>query len=724
MVREEKFKIVISEEGGDKLKDKLKDINIEALSAKDMMQKIADDIPNAASKIEGTLKSLGEGQKKVTKEATSAFSKHITTVDELFKSFYGGNKEVTKRVTELSAASAKLSFTMEQIQGLNEKAYTTLKDTTTAKLTANQAEIDGLAKNGKSLSQIIEKYEERKKVLAEQAEIAKASVSAEYEVMKKAGADAVLIEKMKAEQIAAIDAKLKEGLKQNAKSYETTAKAVNDKLFNSFTADMEVTVDKTKKKTKEIASDTAAEAAKALGVSKEALEGVASVAVQASDKSKAAATEAGKTTEAAAKTAEATKKIIDIDSTRDKIDVAIKGLEHYRAALIYHGKEVIAQYDNEIETVGNNVQERKRLEAEKAEAIKFYGSEIIKTNQAITAAEKKEQDLGMKQLEQYAQNVSSVLSEITKYTDGFANGVKAVYKSLIDANAAEAKQIEADLDTFKYENKEKIEEGEKVIKELTVLETKKAEAVAANNQTEANSIQATIEAKKNEHKESINIYNDKITKEEEYKKKKAKLENEKRKLEKQQKKIELTQNIVSGISNVALSVTKALAKGPIIGTILAAIAAAQGAIQVGIMTSQLAKLEDGGLLNGKRHSQGGMRIEGSNIEVEGGEYVVNRESTSKNLGLVRYINSERRELKPADLNAYFNSLPRGEVGGASFRRMFQDGGQLPIAEPTANIDNETLVQAIRSIRIEPRVAVSDIHRVQDSMVSVDSWTGV
>lgn len=302
MVREEKFKIVISEEGGDKLKDKLKGINIEALSAKDMMQKIANDVPNAALKIEGTLKNLGEGQKKVTKETTSAFSKHITTVDELFKSFYGKSENITDSVAKLSVASAKLSFTMEQIQGLNEKAYATLKETTVAKLTANQAEIDAMAKNDKSLSQIIEKYEERKKVLAEQAEIAKASINAEFEAMKKNGADAVLIENRKAEQIAAIDAKLKEDLKQNAKSYETTAKAVNDKLFNSFTADMEVTVDKTKKKTKEMVSDAAAKAADALGVSKEALEGVASAAIQASDKSKAAATEAGKTTEAAAKT--------------------------------------------------------------------------------------------------------------------------------------------------------------------------------------------------------------------------------------------------------------------------------------------------------------------------------------------------------------------------------------------------------------------------------------
>lgn len=47
----------------------------------------------------------------------------------------------------------------------------------------------------------------------------------------------------------------------------------------------------------------------------------------------------------------------------------------------------------------------------------------------------------------------------------------------------------------------------------------------------------------------------------------------------------------------------------------------------------------GGLLNGPSHLQGGMPIVGSNIEVEGGEYVVNKNATQKNLGLLNSINS-------------------------------------------------------------------------------------
>jgi hypothetical protein len=46
------------------------------------------------------------------------------------------------------------------------------------------------------------------------------------------------------------------------------------------------------------------------------------------------------------------------------------------------------------------------------------------------------------------------------------------------------------------------------------------------------------------------------------------------------------------------------------------------------------RLADGGLLNGKRHSQGGIPVGHTGIEVEGGEYVVNRRSTAANYDLI------------------------------------------------------------------------------------------
>ncbi|GEM_PF-2964376 len=205
-------------------------------------------------------------------------------------------------------------------------------------------------------------------------------------------------------------------------------------------------------------------------------------------------------------------------------------------------------------------------------------------------------------------------------------------------------------------------------------------------------------------------------------KEKEKAEKEKEKKEKQIKKSEISQNIIQGIANTALGVTKAWSLGPFIGPVMAAIVGAAGAIQVGVMTKQLAKLEDGGLLKGKRHSQGGMRIEGTNIEVEGGEYVINRESTDKNLALVRYINSHRKELTAKDLDSFFSKASTGYE--PPFRTMFASGGQMPAISNPNTINNEALVEAIQSIKITPKVAVTDIIRVQDEMAEVQGWSGI
>lgn len=211
--------------------------------------------------------------------------------------------------------------------------------------------------------------------------------------------------------------------------------------------------------------------------------------------------------------------------------------------------------------------------------------------------------------------------------------------------------------------------------------------------------------------------------EKELAKEKEKQEKEIAKKEKQQKKMNLVSDIVSGVANTALGVTKALGSAPPpFNFALAALVGAMGAIQVGVMTKQLTKLEDGGLLKGKRHSNGGMRVEGTNIEVEGGEYVVNRESTAKNIGLIRYINNERRELKPTDINSFFSRSSKGFE--PPFKRMFETGGQLPTINTSVNVDNEILIDAIKSMKIEPKVAVTDINNAQEDVVKVDNWTGL
>lgn len=63
-------------------------------------------------------------------------------------------------------------------------------------------------------------------------------------------------------------------------------------------------------------------------------------------------------------------------------------------------------------------------------------------------------------------------------------------------------------------------------------------------------------------------------------------------------------------------------------------AAAQAAVQVAtIQSAPLPRFEDGGVIKGKRHYQGG-----EVIEAEAGEYVINRSATAKNMALIEAIN--------------------------------------------------------------------------------------
>lgn len=753
------YAVVIQEKGSDKLIDKLKDIRIEAISAKETIEKIAT--PNAATKIDSQLENLSKNADNIIASTLKVKRNYFAVSDELFKSFSGYDKNLADRFTKLSTQSSKMTLTMEQIQGLNEKAYKTLTQTSAAKLTANQAEIDALAKNAKSVEQVMTVYEKKKQLLEEQAEIEKARIASEYEEAKKAGGDIVALEKLKADNIALIDKKLKEDLKQNAKSYEASAKSLNDKLYKSLTENVEVAASTVSRKTKKIINDISAQTAKELGITEKDLEKVSQAAIDAQDKNKKAAAEAKKasesagnattaakaTGEAAAKTAEATKVIIDVEATREKVKMSIEALNHQRLSLEQNGKAIIAQYDVEIKASENDHERKKELEAKKAAAIKFYGEQIIQVRQDITAQEKKEQDLDLIQWQQYAEKLNGITNSIKDVTGKTADYLGSAFTAVSNVYKAEIAAMDEDLLHLKNKNAEftqdyKNQQAElAAAKEETTARQSEIERKVAEEFSNYSQSQIDEEVKKRKEKdettkrlkdnerekqkvldESLAKKQEIEAKERDLQAKKAKKQAEQEKIEKLNRKATLLKNIGEATANIAQGVTKALSYGPILGPILAAVVGVAGAVQIGIMTKQLAKFADGGLLSGKRHAQGGMRIEGSNIEVEGGEYVVNRESTNKNLGLVRYINSQRRELSASDMTSFFAKASQGYK--PPFSRQFEAGGQMPAIASTVNADNEALVDAIKSIKFAPRVSVTDILRVQDEMTQIDRWSGV
>lgn len=190
-----------------------------------------------------------------------------------------------------------------------------------------------------------------------------------------------------------------------------------------------------------------------------------------------------------------------------------------------------------------------------------------------------------------------------------------------------------------------------------------------------------------------------------------------KKRQREQKKAAKAQAIISG----ALTIANALATAPFIP-----VGIAMGALATGLVAVQIAKINstqyaDGGLLNGKPHSQGGIPVGNTGIEVEGNEYVVNKKSTQANLPLIDYINSNRRKLTRDDLINFFDNGKQGLIN-KGIRTKFAEGGQLP---EVGEIDVKSL------INYEPeqdnqviQVQVVDIINAVDNVRQVQTMAGL
>ena len=709
---------------------------------------------------------------KKAEEAVSKFGKFMEVEDTLIANFYKHSGNVIDNIGQIATASAGVATRVEALNALNLKAFGTVEKLNEARMQALVAEIEAETKKGKAIEQTNVLYKEKEQLLIELSETAKKKVEKEYalliEAAKKTGADITIYDKQKNDSLAALDKKLKEDLKKNNEEHFSAQKAFVDKGLKETSESLTKNIyhgkqklDKdSEEKIKRLENETAKQKeilinwnneqiknsqANMKGLDEiederraraEAIETIhnakmAKINEDAAKKAKETSGEAAKETvkqaeDAAKKTEEAGKKaensfkgIINVGEMSRNIEDGIKYLKHYDDALTASMEYDILRFKQLEETYKDDKEMQKTVQEEKAAILKKYTDEKIRIEEMITTAEKKEQDLRLEQMKQYAAKGQEITNSIKGALTQTADYLGSTFTAISNVYKAEIAWIDEELTHLKNKNAEFTQDYANQTAEVAAIS-----AQIALKQKE-NADVSVLEGKKNAEQK---ILDDMLAKkqeieakERELQAKKAKEQQKQEKIEKLNRKATLLKNIGEGIFNVAQGVTKALSYGPILGPILAAVVAAAGAIQVGIMTKQLAKFADGGLLNGKRHSQGGMRIEGTNIEVEGGEYVINRESTSKNLGLVRYINSQRKELSVTDMTGFFARASQGFE--LPFQREFAAGGLMPPIEPTSSIDNEALIHAIKNIRIESRVAVTDIIRAQEDAVQVDRWSG-
>lgn len=204
-------------------------------------------------------------------------------------------------------------------------------------------------------------------------------------------------------------------------------------------------------------------------------------------------------------------------------------------------------------------------------------------------------------------------------------------------------------------------------------------------------------------------------------KQKEKLEKRQEALEKKRKEQEKKSKVQQAIINTYMAVSNALAVQPwFVGLALSAVALGLGLRNVMAIKSTPI-YEDGGVIQGARHSQGGVKVLGGQAEVEGGEFITNRKSTAANLPLLHYINDKKKTVTAEDLLEFFNSgTPRMRSRATS---KFASGGQLPTTNG-AEVTRVVNVADIAEDNTTYVVSVVDIINATDNLKKVQALSGL
>lgn len=181
-------------------------------------------------------------------------------------------------------------------------------------------------------------------------------------------------------------------------------------------------------------------------------------------------------------------------------------------------------------------------------------------------------------------------------------------------------------------------------------------------------------------------------------KEKEAMEKKKEKLEEAERKRKKKNAITQALINAALAISSAAVNTwPIPAIPMIAAATAVGAAQVAAVTK--AKYAEGGVIEGKSHAQGGVKVLGGRAEVEGGEFITNKNTTAKNADLLYYINSKRKKVSLDDMIEFYSTKPRAALNG--MRNRFAQGGTLPTIN---GVDiNDRLLDAFESYANTPTV---------------------
>ena len=312
-------------------------------------------------------------------------------------------------------------------------------------------------------------------------------------------------------------------------------------------------------------------------------------------------------------------------------------------------------------------------------------------------------------------SIGKFIDSINTYVQAIGQGIQDVLSQVWEnQDAAYDKEIE-NLDKWIDKYEEKLQEQKDITQEyannIDSIEDELATARGDRREKLIDDLNAQMSAQRASLAQQKMIENEK-----------KKEEEKKEKLELQQRKRERDRAVISAIISTALATANGLATQPFVpvGIAMGALAGTLGAVQIALIKSQ--KYANGGVIQGKPHSQGGVKVLGGRAEVEGGEFITNKQSTSANLDILEFINSKKRRVDLNDLVTFYSSkkaLPKPMA-----KTKFANGGEIPSLRTDLDINDKLITMFEEFGRRPSVVSVVDIIKAQDKVNKVRTLAGV
>ena len=344
-----------------------------------------------------------------------------------------------------------------------------------------------------------------------------------------------------------------------------------------------------------------------------------------------------------------------------------------------------------------------------------------------------------RELDTFAENVGQKMDKVKNDLKSI-NELGAVIQSIEQYVQVGLQAIQTVMNAFdeyqdyRFEKEQKMLEDENDMIEDMLNEQR---SILEKHKSEVNSIEDELATSRGDRRQHlIDQLNAEIEAQrraaaEEKRLEKEKEANEKKQeqLDRKRKQAEYKRNLLSIIVSTAMATANGLATQPFVpvGIAMGSLATALGMVQYALAKAAKPYAHggqlDGGVAQGPRHSQGGIKVLGGRAEIEGGEFITNRRSTASNIDLLEFINSKKAKVDLGDLLEFYNGNTI-KKNIRSVRTKFEDGGYMPTLPNQLDIKEQLQNIVVNQDNRPIYVSVVDINNKQDDVRRVQTLAGL